>query len=29
MTNVFCTLVKDNPVSTISGVIIDARGRYD
>ena len=29
MTDVFCTLVKDNPVSTIFGVIIDARVRYD
>ena len=29
MTNAFRTLVKDNPASTIFGVIIDARGRYD
>ena len=29
MTEFFRTLVKENPVSTISGVIIDARGRYD
>ena len=29
MTDVFRSLVKVKPVRTISGVIIDARGRYD
>ena len=29
MTELFRTLVKDMPPSTIAGVVIDAWGRYD
>ncbi len=29
MTESFCTLVKDRPVSIIAGVVIDATGCYD